>query len=173
MKPFFKKVWNSLEEYLVITTFTLVLFVVLLQIVTREVFRTPISWSEESARFLYLWMVFLGISMITKKRKNICIEIIQNLFKNKGRIVYDIIVSAITLIMSCYLFYYFIEYVEFSMGVRTTALQIQYGFVYLCAPIGMLLCIIRCVQLIVSDIKALIHGKCEVPSIGTDNNTHS
>lgn len=169
MKPFLKKLWDHLEEYLVLITFTLVLLAVFLQVITREVFQTPISWTEESARFIYLWMIFLGASMITKQRKDICIELVKNLFKNKAKFIYDIFTNSISLLMFCFLFYYFIEYVQFSMAVRSTALEIPLGFVYLCAPIGMGLCIARSVELIIADIRELSGNKIKVPEVKIDS----
>jgi TRAP-type C4-dicarboxylate transport system permease small subunit len=38
-----------------------VLAVVLLQVSTR-MWGTPVSWTEEATRYLFIWMVFLGVA---------------------------------------------------------------------------------------------------------------
>ena len=66
-----KKVIRWLDENLestlcmiLLSTFTIVLF---LQVVMRKMFNNSLSWSEELARYLFIWMVFIGISYGAKQ----------------------------------------------------------------------------------------------------------
>jgi TRAP-type C4-dicarboxylate transport system permease small subunit len=61
-KGFFLKTLDKFESY--ICQFLLSFFIILLfvQIISREMFDVNISWSEELARFSFVWFVFFGAS---------------------------------------------------------------------------------------------------------------
>jgi TRAP-type C4-dicarboxylate transport system permease small subunit len=49
--------------------------VVALQVFTRFVLHAPVIWSEEVARFLFLWVVLLGAAMSVKDRRHFVIDV--------------------------------------------------------------------------------------------------
>lgn len=61
-----KKLIHWLDEYLEISlcvalmsVMTVVIFV---QVVMRYVFHNSLTWSEEFARYCFIWLIYLGIS---------------------------------------------------------------------------------------------------------------
>jgi tripartite ATP-independent transporter DctM subunit len=60
--------------------------VVTLQITSRYVFADPISWTEEIARLLFVWVAFLGAYIAVKTNAHISIEtFINRFFTEEGR----------------------------------------------------------------------------------------
>ena len=51
-------------RWLTAALLSVVVVVTLLQIVLRYAFNAPLIWSEELARFLTVWMTFLGAAII-------------------------------------------------------------------------------------------------------------
>lgn len=47
-------------RWLIIALFSVMIGVTFLQVVFRYVFDAPLTWSEEVARYLFVWIVFLG-----------------------------------------------------------------------------------------------------------------
>ena len=64
MRQFFPK----FEENLAALFMGGLLFTLLLQVFTRYVLNDPLSWTEEVARYLYVYIVFLGASAAISDR---------------------------------------------------------------------------------------------------------
>ena len=64
--------------------------VVFLQVASRFVFKIPIEWSEEIARFVFIWFCWLGSSYATLKFHHIRITAYLRLLPPKvARAIYD------------------------------------------------------------------------------------
>lgn len=61
MKTFFKYV-NKLFDIMAILAATAIIFIVLIQIVGR-LLGNPAPWTEEATRFVFIWMIFLGVGI--------------------------------------------------------------------------------------------------------------
>ncbi|WP_425843595.1 TRAP transporter small permease [Agrococcus sp. TSP3-2-1] len=51
------------------------LSLVILQVMSRYVFASPFSWTEELARFVFIWMVFAGAAFVTARRRHIAVQL--------------------------------------------------------------------------------------------------
>lgn len=70
------KVMEALSA-LILGGMTLLIFV---QVLARYVFKAPLAWSEEGARFLFIWMTFIAGYVGARKAQHIGVELVQNLF---------------------------------------------------------------------------------------------
>lgn len=50
---------------------TLMCSVMLTQVVSRYLFNTPLTWPEEVARYLFIWIVFLGAAVAFRARAHL------------------------------------------------------------------------------------------------------
>lgn len=48
--------------------------IVIAGVIARYAMRNPFAWTEEASRFLMIWMVLLGMSVVTRNRENLCVE---------------------------------------------------------------------------------------------------
>ena len=46
------------------------------QVLARYVFKSPLAWSEEGARFMFIWMTFIAGYVGARKGQNIRVELI-------------------------------------------------------------------------------------------------
>ena len=60
-KKFFEKI-NIVADLLGIFV-ALAIFITILIQITGRLIRNPAPWTEEATRFLFIWMIFLGIGM--------------------------------------------------------------------------------------------------------------
>lgn len=49
--------------------------IVLLQVVFRYVFNSPLAWTEEASRFLLIWIVLLGSAIGIKRKSHFSVDI--------------------------------------------------------------------------------------------------
>lgn len=148
---------EHLEEVL-IGIFSLIMVVVIaLQIFMRYVMDNSLSWSEELARYCFIWLVYLGISLAVKKGRHMSVEILLVVLKGKAKIILNIISNLLFLSFALFaVFYgYEISVKLLTWGQSSPALNLPVGLVYLATPVGMGLTAIRLLQQIIDQVKAL------------------
>ena len=155
MKRVLKYIWNNFEITMVLVFFILMLIDVFIQIFSRWVFSTPLPYTEELARYFYIWMVWMGFGYVTRTGRIIQIELFYKKFKGRTRCYVDIIIYLTGLATFSYLVYWSIKYVLFAWHTVSPTMHFSIGIVYMIAPVGFLFSIVHYIELIVLDIKRL------------------
>ena len=95
---------ENVEQYLCVVllgVFTTILFI---QVVMRYVFNNSLSWSEELARYLFIWLCFIGVSFGAKQMKHLKIDVFISVFPKKFRPYVIVFADVIVLAFSCLLY---------------------------------------------------------------------
>lgn len=100
------KVFNKLEEWLGGTLFLVIFAVLIAQIIARQVLNSPLIWSEELARLLFVYVGMLGISIGIRNQQHVYIDFITNLMSPKIRKITFTFIQ-ILIFISLILFIYF------------------------------------------------------------------
>lgn len=129
-----------------------------LQIVARYVFNSPLSWSEELSRFMFVWSGFISISYCIKKGIAIRIEQVVDFLPKKGKKIADIVVSIVMIVYFVYMVPYAYDffYAAVKTGQLAPAMQIPMSIVYVSPFLGFVLAIIRLIQNIIKDVRSLV-----------------
>ena len=145
------------EECMMVCLLSVMVVVISAQIIMRFILGSSIGWSEELARYCFIWLVFIGISYGVKKQRHISIDAIYRLLKGKQRVILHIIVNLLFLSFAVMLLIYGgkISTQIYLWGQSSPALQINMGLVYLAAPVGMLLTSWRIIQQLLQQIHIL------------------
>ncbi len=143
---------------LLMMTMTILIFV---QVIMRYVFHSSLSWSEELARYVFIWMIYIGISYGARIMKHIKIEASLGLFPKKVRPFVVILGDILFFVFSVIIVYlaYDVVLQQVKLGQTSPALRIPMWFMYSAPMVGFALTAIRQLQVIVIRIKAL--GKVE------------
>ena len=80
---FLKLLDQYFEEVIVIILLGTMTFLVGLQVIMRYVMQDSLSWSEELARYVFIWMVNIGISYGVKKNRHISIDFLNTILPEK------------------------------------------------------------------------------------------
>ncbi len=129
-----------------------------LQVVMRYVFSNSLSWSEELARFTFIWMVYLGISYACKHMKHIRIEASLALFPRKWRGVVVILGDVILLCFAAFVAYKGMDIVKFQHISKSAALKIPMSFIYAAPVVGFSLVYILILRNAVKKFRAELIG---------------
>ena len=78
MKQTIYKIWDHFEEFLLIYSLMVSVALVFLQVVMRRVFNNSLYWSEELARYLYVWQTWLGVSYAARNGTHLRITILKD-----------------------------------------------------------------------------------------------
>ncbi|MCA0972167.1 TRAP transporter small permease [Halobacillus litoralis] len=147
---------RRLEEVLLVLFSSVMVSVIFLQVVMR-VSGNSLSWSEELARYCFIWLVYIGISYGVKKQRHIKVDVMLLLLKGKGKLALSILANLLFLVFSLYVVVkgYGIASQLLSFGQQSPALHIPMGLVYMATPIGFGLTSIRLVQNLITQFKML------------------
>ncbi len=89
--------YDKLEERILAASLVFTVLLIFLQVVMRYVFNNSLSWSEELARFIFIWQIWYGISITVRRKKHIQVELILNLLKGGGRKVLQFFIVLISI----------------------------------------------------------------------------
>ena len=78
-----KKFLDNFEEYFCVWTMAIMTILVFIQVVMRYVFSNSLSWSEELARFIFLWLSWIGASYAVKERSHFRVEMFANMINGQ------------------------------------------------------------------------------------------
>ena len=145
MKDKIVNVWNHLEEYFLFVILTAMVAIIFIQVVMRYVFNNSLSWSEELARYMYVWVTWVGVSYSVRNGSHLRITMLRDRLPLKGRQGLEILVTIVWIAFGLFVMYMGIEAVTMiaTYGQRSSALRIPMQFCYLSIPVGMGLMILR------------------------------
>jgi len=122
--------------------------------------RVNLSWPDEAARFLMLWISILGASLATRARSHITIDILARAFSPRGRARAAIAVGGVGAALCAWLCAVGVHYVAVEMrsGYASKGLGLPFWAVKAIIPVGLLLISFRFVRGVVEDAVALRDG---------------
>lgn len=65
------------ERAVAVALLVVILVVTFAQVVARFVFDSPFFWTEELARYCYVWLSFVGAVVVTASRTHIAVELFE------------------------------------------------------------------------------------------------
>ena len=116
---------EKLEEVFLVIILIAAVVIVAMQVVTRYVFKIPLPWSEEIARYLFLWLTWVGASYATKERKHVSIDLVYEKLPEKGQMICKVITNIIWLVFL--LGYYLISVLRIVFILRIRKVGIGKG----------------------------------------------
>lgn len=142
MRGFFR----NFEEYVGGTLFSIMFIVLVAQIVARQIFDLPLKWSEELARFLFVYIGYLGVSAGIKDGQHVAITFFLEKFPQKIQAVMKIIFELAILVILIVMFVIGVKMTIRKMPVPIVSLKISYMYMYIALPITSLLMIYRLLE---------------------------
>ena len=85
MKKILKFLNDYLEETICIILMSVMTIIIFIQVIMRYVMHNSLSWSEELARYCFIWLIYIGVAYGCKLMKHIKIDAALKLFPEKVR----------------------------------------------------------------------------------------
>lgn len=148
----------NLEKYLCVVLMSLMTIIIFVQVVARYVFQNSLSWSEELARYIFIWLVYLGISYGCQMRKHIKIDAALGLFPKAARKYVVIVGDVLFLAFALYVAYTGFGY-SLSQTRVSSAMGIPFKYVYISTLVGFALAAIRQIQTIIYRVRCIKNGE--------------
>lgn len=152
---------EKLEEIILVIMMTAATVIVAAQVVTRYVFQVPLPWSEEIARYLFIWLVWLGAAFATKERRHIIIDVVVSRLPDSLRRYCFLISTAVWIVFLAAMFYLAMKLTisVYTGGQIAAGSGIRMWIPYAAVPTGMFLMLFRLIQNCVHDVKLMKGGQ--------------
>lgn len=159
----FKLIDDHLEEALLVFLLSMMSVLIGAQVFMRYVMQDSLTWSEELARYCFIWATYIGVSYGVKRKAHICVTAVSERLSTRGRhyihiFAYLVFGAFALLVMKEG---YALSMKIFGFGQKSSSLGMPMGWLYMAPTIGFGLVIWRLVQQIAQEFRALRHG---VPS---------
>lgn len=137
--PRFAERLTCLLECVSLGCLALIAILVIAQVVLRYVFNYPLTWSEELARIVFIYLTFMGIGAAYGRRRHMYVDSLVNLLPARSKEILQFIVAALA---SASLLIILIVTALSMRGlirseIETPALEISMALVYLTIPLGL------------------------------------
>lgn len=148
IKSFFIKLLDNFESY--ICRLLLIVFVSLLlvQIISREMFGYSFSWIEELATYLFVWFAYFGASHAAKMAAHNRVTFQFKIFPEVVQTVSEFFADMIWLAFNLYFVYLSYDFVFHKMNLfwKSQTLGLPMKYFYMVLPISFVLMSIRIIQ---------------------------
>ncbi|MDH4617466.1 TRAP transporter small permease [Brevibacillus sp. AY1] len=143
---------NSITRYFVNTIMGVMVVAVFLQVLFRFFLDQPLAWTEELARYLLVWLTFLGSAYAMSIKAHIGTEYIQKFLSPMA----NKIVLSVAALLSI-LFFAVMIYQGYLLSVRSMtqtspSLLVPMGYIYMVIPISGVLLIMNVLHVTWKDI---------------------
>ncbi|MEH0021443.1 MAG: TRAP transporter small permease [Desulfobacter sp.] len=149
------------ERYLTLPLYTMVVITIFMEVFRRFVLSYSSIWSEEIARYAFIYITWIGAAAAIKERAHIRIDVVLPLLPNTWKTIVFIFGDIITLILSCIALYWSLEPVlnAVHFGSVTHGLRISQAWFLSAVPLGFLMIVWRLLQSMKRDISDLKSGR--------------
>ncbi len=133
---------DKVLEWALVFLMSILVIDVLWQVASRFLLNSPSSFTDELAGFLLIWVGLLGAAYVAGKQEHLAIDLLNQSSGPNGKLKLNMITSIIIVIFAvsvmmiggCWL-----VYTRFYLSVKSAAMGIPLGIVYLVLPISGLL----------------------------------
>jgi TRAP-type C4-dicarboxylate transport system permease small subunit len=146
----YKLIDKYLEETICAVTFLLFVILSNVQVITRYILPPDytIVWTEEIARYLFIWCMYIGISWCIKDDSHLKVDMIKLVISPKAHRALEIVISLVIVAFSAVMIFYGYKIFQkqLTFGQTLAASGLPMWLVYLCFPVSAVLVIARSIQ---------------------------
>lgn len=153
---------DNLEEVLVVALMAAITVLIGVQIFMRYVMQASLSWSEELARYGFIWMSYLGVAYAVKRRASIATTALTDAIGSAGvklglQVFANLVFAAFALLVVTQ-GVTLVEKIS-GFGQKSASLGLPMAYVYAAPVVGFSLALLRLAQNVFVDIRAYRRGE--------------
>lgn len=115
----------------------IIIILVFLQVITRYIFKNPLFWSEELARYFLIWLTMVGAVMAFKDEEHLKIEVFVRLLSSKYQKLFYLFSDLIIIFVSSVLLFYGYSFAILNSSQYTPSISwLSLFWICLAIPIG-------------------------------------
>ena len=139
-----------INKYFEITIAGLCLIVmfllIVIQIILRYFFRTPVLWINDAATILFIWAILIGVGAAIKNYRLISIDLIYTRLNQKAQLIMELIVTLLMIYASWQMFLGGMSLIQSYGGDTLPLSKIPRLYLYYSIPISSTVITFRVIQ---------------------------
>lgn len=137
-----------MEEAILVFGIIVMIMLIFFQVASRFLLNYSLAWSEEFARYIFVWQVWLAVPYAVTKGRHIRLELFPDVLGSKGKFALDMIFFIASAGFFAFVSWHSVLVTQgvFMMGQVTPVMQIPKWICYLSVPIGSFLAVFRFIQ---------------------------
>lgn len=136
----------------IIAISVVMIVVTLAQVIFRYLIEAPLPWSEELARYCFVWIVFLGGAVGLARGIHLGVDLLVNLLPLPLQRWLNALTNALIGAFAATVIYASLPVLNMNMFQRSPALGLQMTYIYLAIPISMGLILLICLERLVLEL---------------------
>ena len=167
MRSFLSWLNTNGERVLLLWLYSYLVAVIFIEVVRRFVLSYSSLWGEETARFIFIYLVWIAAASAVRGRSHIRLDVVTLFLPARGQALIYILGDLATGAIACVALYWSMAPIMISLrfGSVTEALQLSQALFLAAVPLGFTLVIVRVVQSLIRDLRDLAAG--QQPYTGT------
>lgn len=150
------KLLDRAEDLVLTVGFSVMLVVLAIQVFSRYVLNYPLIWSEEMARYIFVWVTFVGASYGMRHKSHITMDFFVEQMPAPVQRALGIGLNVVAFCAFAYLIPAGVLFTLDQVPIASSAMQISMALVVGAVPVGSVL---MCIRLVVDTIGKLAEGR--------------
>ncbi|NSW92898.1 MAG: TRAP transporter small permease [Firmicutes bacterium] len=126
--------------------FTVMVASIFLQVILRYLFSSANAWSEELARYTFVWLVLLGSAVAARRNKHMNIEFFIDKFPPYLKKIIQLLLYSLIIAFLFVLIRYGFNLAAMTQKQKSTGLRIPMSWAYLAIPVGSILMLVYALE---------------------------
>jgi len=149
------------ERWLLLFLYSFIVLVIATEVVRRFVLLYSSVWGEETARYAFIYLVWIGAAVAVRDRAHIRIDVITHMLPPRGAALIYLLGDLLTVALACFAIYWSLDpvLVSWKFDNVTDGLRIVRVWFLIAVPFGFTVMLIRLGQSIWRDIGDLREGR--------------
>ncbi len=130
---------DKMLEKLLILLMSILVIDVLWQVTSRYILSSPSSFTDELAGFLLIWVSLFGAAYVTGRKEHLAIDLLLQKSSPKNKIRLELFIHIVIFLFSFFVLVVggiWLVYSRFILSVKSAALQLPLGYVYIVLPVS-------------------------------------
>lgn len=159
-----RRIWRFGAETVVVLLMALMVGTLLIQVFGRFVLLNPPAWTEELARYAFVWITYLGAAVAFRHRAHVVVDVVVSLLPARARDGLTWVVDGLLAVALGVLLWHGIEIVRITSNVQATMLQVPMSLMYAAVPVSAALMLAYLVELVLDRLRCGTNAAPTVPN---------
>ena len=149
---------ETLEKILLAASSAAMVVIIVYQVILRYCFNASNSWSEELARYLFIYDVMLAASIAIRKKSHLQVDFFINLLKPKQKAAFTSVATVLGIVFLGFLFSYSLTLCTAAGANISPGIKVSMAVPYASMPIGVVLMILTSIEVVLKNLAFLYKG---------------
>ncbi|WP_404934392.1 TRAP transporter small permease [Nitratireductor sp. L15S-10] len=139
----FERCFIALNKWALVLLLGAMAVIVFANVTLRYLTNFSITWSEEVARYLMIWMTFIGAGLALRTGGHVAVSNFQEMLGTKGQRAVRILILCLLLAFFAIMIWMGMNYMDRARFQLTPATRVSFSYIYAAMPIGFGLLIVH------------------------------